>query len=155
MKLSFNLAVLIISLAAALYGTVAWAAETKTEEVQMEKQKMLFLCYWELNENVPVVDHLKIGKMLTESGLFPPQGVEIIRFDITPDYWGVTVFTAESAEAAFSLVDLWRVAGAGFFKKVKVTPAMPVNDAKAMGAKLYQAVKEAEAKMQQQKETAK
>ena len=115
----------------------------------MEDQKMLFLCYWELNENMPVIDHLKLGKMLMESGLFPPPGIELIRFDMTPDYWGVTIFKAESVEAAFSCIDLWRAAGTGFFKKVKVTPAMPVNDAKVLGAKLYQAVKEAEAKMKQ------
>ena len=113
----------------------------------MDDQKMLFLCYWELNENVPVIDHLKLGKMLLESGLFPPPGTELIRFDMTPDYWGITVFKAESAEAAFSCIDLWRVAGTGVFKNVRVSPAMPVKDASALGAKLYQTVKEAEAKM--------
>lgn len=55
----------------------------------MEDKKMLFLCYWELNENMPVIDHLKLGKMLLESGLFPPPGIELIRFDMTPDYWGI------------------------------------------------------------------
>ena len=108
---------------------------------------MLFLCYWELNENIAVIDHLKLGKMLMESGLFPPPGTELIRFDMTPDYWGITVFKAESAEAAFSAIDLWRVAGTGVFKNVKVSPAMPVKDASALGAKLCQTVQEAAAKM--------
>jgi hypothetical protein len=112
----------------------------------MEDQKMLFLCYWELNENMPVTDHLKLGKMLLDSGLFPPPGTELIRFDMTPDYWGITVFKAESAEAAFSAIELWRVGGTGVFKKVKVSPAMSVMEASALGARLYQAVKEAEAK---------
>jgi hypothetical protein len=85
--------------------------------------------------------------MLLETGLFPPQNTELIRFDMTPDYWGVTLFKAESAEAAFSAIELWRVAGTGIFKKVKVSPAMSVKDASALGAKLYQTVKEAEAKM--------
>lgn len=113
----------------------------------MEDKKMLFLCYWELNENMSVLDHLKIGKMLTESGLFPPDDVELIRFDMTPDYWGVTIFKAESAEAAFKLVEVWRMAGTGIFKKMNVSPALTVMDAKALAGKLYQTVKEAEAQI--------
>jgi hypothetical protein len=113
----------------------------------MGDQKMLFLCYWELNENMPVMDHLKLGKMLLESGLFPPPDIELIRFDMTPDYCGITVFKADSAEAAFTCIDLWRVAGTGVFKKINVSPALTVMDASALGAKLYQTVKEAEAKM--------
>lgn len=115
----------------------------------MEDKKMLFPCYWELNENMPVIDHLKLGKTLLESGLFPSPGIELIRFDMTPDYWGITLFKAESVEAAFTCVDLWRVAGTGVFKKIKIAPAMPVKDASALGAKLYHTVKEAEAQMKQ------
>ena len=113
----------------------------------MEDKKMLFLCYWELNENIAVIDHLKVGKMLTESGLFPPEDVELIRFDMTPDYWGVTIFKADSAEAAFNIVEVWRIAGTGLFKKMNLSPALPVMDAKALAGKLYQTVQEAAAKM--------
>ena len=87
------------------YGTFPWGAEQKTERVQTEYQKMLFLCYWELNEDTPVNDHLKVGKMLRVSGLLPFPGIEMIRFEITPDYWGVTIFRADNAEAAFTLID--------------------------------------------------
>lgn len=154
MKGRISLSVLVIAMVMALYGTFAWGAEQKAGAVQPEPQKMLFLCYWQLNENIPVIDHLKVGKLLTESGLYPPPGIEIIRFDMTPDYWGITVFTAESAEAAFAVIDIWRVAGAGIFKKVKVSPALPVKDASALGAKLYKTVKEAEAKMKEQQKAA-
>lgn len=115
----------------------------------MDDQKMLFLCYWELNENMPVLEHLKIGKMLTESGLFPPKDVELIRFDMTPDYWGVTVFKAASAEAAFNLVEVWRMAGTGIFKKMNVSPALTVMEAKALAANLFQSVKAVEAQVKQ------
>jgi len=108
---------------------------------------MLFLCYWESNENMPVLDHLKIDKMLTESRLFPPEDVELIRFDMTPDYWGVTIFKAASAEAALNMVELWRMAGTGIFEKMNVSPALTVMDAKALAGKLYPAVQEAAAKM--------
>ena len=154
MKGKISLSVLVVAFVVALYGTVAWGAEQKTKVVQAEPQKMLFLCYWQLNENIPVIEHLKVGKFLKEAGLFPPPGIEIIRFDMTPDYWGITVFKAESAEAAFAVIDLWRVAGTGFFKKVKVSPALTVKDASALGARLYKTVKGAEAKMEQLKKAA-
>lgn len=87
--------------------------------------------------------------MLTEGGLFPPDGVELVRFDKTASGWGVTPFLADSPEAAFSLVDLWKIAGTGFFKTIKVSPAMPVKDAAGNAAKLYKSIKEIEAKIKE------
>ena len=101
------------------------------------------------------MEHVQIAKMLTESGLFPPEGVEIIRFDRTASGWGVTVFTADSPQAAVSLVDIWKVAGEGFFKEVKVSPAMPVKEIMGNAASLYQSIKEAEATMKEQQGTVK
>ena len=46
---------------------------------------MLFLTYWELNENMPVAERMGIAQKLTSSGLFPPKGVKILRWDETPD----------------------------------------------------------------------
>ena len=51
------------------------------------------------------------------------------------------------AEAAFTVIDLWRAGGTGFFKSVKMSPALTVPDASALGAKIYQSVQEAAAKM--------
>ena len=154
MKGKIALSVFVVALVIALNGIFAWSAEQQTEAVPAEDQKMLFLCYWELNENMPSMQHIGIAKMLTESGLFPPPGVEMIRFDKTPGNWGVTVFKADSAEAAANLIGMWRVAAPGFFKKVKMSPAMPVKDAAASGARLYQSIKEAEAKMKEKAKAA-
>ena len=155
MKVRISISVLVVALVVALYGNFAWGVEQKTEAVPAEDQKMLFLCYWELNRNLPTMTHVKIAKMLTEAGLFPPEGVELIRFDKTASGWGVTVFKADSAEAASSLIALWSVAVPGFFKKVKLSPAMPVKDAAANAARLYKSIKEVEAKMAEQKKMAK
>jgi len=149
MKGKSTLVLLIVASIVALHGTFSWGAEQKAEAVQAESQKMLFLCYWELNENMPSIQHMGVAKMLTEAGLFPPPGVEMIRFDKTPSNWGVTVFKADSVEAATSLISMWRVAAPGFFKKVKMSPAMPVKESVALGAKLYKSIKEAEAQMKQ------
>lgn len=155
MKGRISLSVLVVALIVALYGTLAWGAEQKAEAVEVEAQKMLFLCYWEISENMPTMQHIGVAKLLTEAGLFPPPGVEMIRFDKTPGNWGVTVFKADSVEAAASLIGLWRMAAPGFFKKVKMSPAMPVKESAGLGAKLYKSIKEAEAKMAEQKKAAK
>jgi hypothetical protein len=146
-----SLLVILVALFVALDGTASIAAEQKTEAAPAEDNKILFLCYWELSEKMPSMQHIGIAKMLTEAGMFPPPGVEIIRWDKTPGNWGVTVFKADSAEAAASLKGMWRVAAPGFFKKVKMSPAMPVKNAAAQGAQLFKAVKEAEAKMLEQR----
>ena len=155
MKGRISLSVLVVALVVALYGTLAWGAEQKAEAVEVEAQKMLFLCYWEISENMPTMQHIGVAKLLTEAGLFPPPGVEMIRFDKTPGNWGVTVFKADSVEAAASLIGLWRMAAPGFFKKVKMSPAMPVKESAGLGVKLYKSIKEAEAKMAEQKKAAK
>ena len=155
MKVRISLSVLVVAMVVALYGTLAWGAEQKAEAVEVEAQKMLFLCYWEISENMPTMQHIGVAKLLTEAGLFPPPGVEMIRFDKTPGNWGVTVFKADSVEAAASLIGMWRIAAPGFFKKVKMSPAMPVKESAGLGVKLYKSIKEAEAKMAEQKKAAK
>jgi hypothetical protein len=89
---------------------------------------MLFLTYWELNEDMSVEERQQIAGKLTSSGLFPPKGVNIIRWDSTPDGWGIIVAEAETAADIFDAVNLWRVAGAGFFKFTKTSPAEPVHE---------------------------
>jgi hypothetical protein len=153
MKVKISFLVLLVAFFVALSSIVAWGTEPEPDIVKTEDQAILFLCYWELNENMPVMQHVGIAKMLTEAGLFPPEGVEIIRFDKTPDNWGVTLFKANSAQAANSLITLWRVSAPGFFKMVKMSPAVPVKESAANAAKLYQSVKEAEAKMKEKEKT--
>ena len=89
---------------------------------------MLFLMYWELNENMPVEERLQIAQKLTSSGLFPPKGVNIIRWDMTPDSWGILIAEAESIAAMDRAISMWRAAGTGFFKYTKTAPAMPVQE---------------------------
>jgi len=151
MNVRFFLSVIIAAALAILIGNISWGVEQKEATVQAEDQKMLFLCYWELNENMPAMQHVQIAKKLTETGLFPPPGVEIIRMDKTPGGWGVTVFKADSAKAANDMISIWRISAPGFFKKVELSPAMPVMEASASAAALYQSIQEAEAKMKEKK----
>lgn len=92
---------------------------------------MLFLTYWELNEGMPVEERQSVAQRLTGSGLFPPANVNILRWDSTPDGWGILLAEAERVEDITDAVNMWRAAGAGFFKNTRTAPAQPVQKALA------------------------
>ncbi|HAL48824.1 MAG TPA: hypothetical protein DCP37_13820 [Dehalococcoidia bacterium] len=73
-------------------------------------------------------ERIGIAQKLTSSGMFPPEGIDVIRWDGTPDGWGIIVTEAESVEAVVRAIEMWRVAGAGFFKTVKTAPAAPIQE---------------------------
>ena len=101
---------------------------------------MLFMTYWELNENMPDQDRLQIADKFTSSGLFPPKGVNIIRWDGTPDNWGILLLEADNAEDVFRAIDLWRAAGAGFFKFTKTSAALPIQEVIPIAADIQQSL---------------
>ena len=111
------------------------------------ENKMLFLWYWELNEDIPLEERLQVAKDLMSSGLFPPEGVNILRFDITPGNWGITVLEADNAADVFRAISIWRAAKGGFFTTVKVSPALPVKDAMPINGAMIEAVGKAKAQM--------
>jgi hypothetical protein len=88
---------------------------------------MLFLTYWELNEDMSVEERQQVAGKLTSSGLFPPEGVNIIRWDSTPDGWGILLAEAESAADIADAINMWRAAGTGFFKSTRTAPAEPLS----------------------------
>jgi hypothetical protein len=87
---------------------------------------MLFLTYWELNEAMPIEQRLQISQKLT--GMLPLKGVNIIQWVITPDAWGILLAEAESVADISQAIDIWRVAGAGFFKYTKTAPAQSIQE---------------------------
>ena len=89
---------------------------------------MLFLTYWELNEEMSIEERQQIAEKLTSSGLFPPKEVNIIRWDGTPDGWGILLAEAESAADINQAIAMWRTAGAGFFKSTRTAPAQTIQE---------------------------
>jgi hypothetical protein len=90
---------------------------------------MLFLTYWEINENMSEGDRIKFLQKLMSSGLFPPKDVNILRMDTTPDGWGITLFEAQNAADVIKSIDVCRMAEGGFFKSTKTAPVIPVEEA--------------------------
>jgi hypothetical protein len=89
---------------------------------------MLFITHWELNQNISGEERTQIAQKLTSSGKYPPEGVKILNWYSTPDGWGVTVFEAENEMAAIAVTDMWRMAGAGFFRLTRTAPAVTVEE---------------------------
>lgn len=97
---------------------------------------MLFLTYWELNENTPAGAQIQASQKLMTSGLFPPKNVNILRWDITPDNWGMLLCEAESAADINQALTMWRAACPGFFTTTKTAPALPVQESIPLTAAL-------------------
>jgi hypothetical protein len=90
---------------------------------------MLFISYWELTEEASAKEVDNIAQRLTSAGLFPPDDVNVLRWDITPDGWGMTVWEGESATDIEKGIEVWRIAQDGFFKSFKTSPATEIPDA--------------------------
>ena len=95
---------------------------------------MLFLTYWELNEDMPVEQRLKITQKL--SAMLPLKGVNIIQWVITPDAWGILLAEVESVADISQAINMWRVAGAGFFKSTRTAPAQTIQESVSQQADL-------------------
>jgi len=95
------------------------------------KVAMLFVVYWELNENLNPKDVAKLGAELAEKGLFPSEGIKQLGWYSTASvpYWGVTIEEADNAEAIFKDIAVWTNAKPGFFKVLKAAPALTAQDA--------------------------
>jgi hypothetical protein len=89
---------------------------------------MLFLTYWELNEATPASQQLQAAQKLMSSGLFPPKNVTILRWDATPDNWGILLAEADSVADVNQAITMWRAACPGFFAVTRTAPAMPVQE---------------------------
>jgi hypothetical protein len=95
------------------------------------KVAMLFVAYWELNENLNPKDIAKLGAELVEKGLTPVEGVKQLGWYVTSSVplWGVTINEADNAETIFKDMTVWTNAKPGFFKFLKIAPALTAQDA--------------------------
>ena len=91
---------------------------------------MLFLTYWKLNEGLSSQKTNEIATQLTEEGMFSPEDVEVIRWDGTPDGWGIVVWEADDVQAINNGLNMWRAAAGetAFFEKTQTAPAAPVEE---------------------------
>lgn len=91
---------------------------------------MLFLTYWKINEGISARKTNEIASTLTQEGLFPPDGAEVIRWDATPDGWGIVLWEADEYGAVNTGLNMWRAAAGetAFFEETRTAPAAPVEE---------------------------
>lgn len=101
---------------------------------------MLFLTYWKLNEGLSARKTNEIAMSLTHEGVFPPEGAEVIRWDATPDGWGIVLWEADEYTAVNNGLTMWRAAAGetAFFEETRTAPAAPVEDVIAEMAELLE-----------------
>ena len=99
---------------------------------------MLFLMYWELNENMSQEAQVEAAQKVMSSGIY--DNTNIIRWDITPDGWGITIFESDSIADIMRSMDMWRAAGTGLFKCTKTSPAMPIQESIALTGEVVKAL---------------
>ena len=103
---------------------------------------MLFLTYWELNENFDPSKMAELGQELMEKKLFPVEGVKLIGWYVSAgDMWGITISEADTTEQIARGNHMWRIAHPGFYKFIKTTPAMELVKAIPVGIQLAKDIK--------------
>lgn len=68
---------------------------------------MLYIAYYEISNDVPRREILEAGESLMEAGMWPPEGMEVLRWDTTVDGWGVTVAEVDSYETINRSILMW------------------------------------------------
>ena len=85
---------------------------------------MLFVTYFELNDNLDPTLIGELAQKFMSKKLFPTEGVKIINWLLTPENWGIVISEDDSEEAMFKDINMWRIALPGMFKTVKQAVAM-------------------------------
>lgn len=101
---------------------------------------MLFLIYWKINEELSAEQNQEIAERLTTEGQFPPEDQELIRWDATPDGWGIAVVEADDVASVHRGLNMWRAAAGdtAFFEETKTAPALPAQELIAENAALLE-----------------
>lgn len=90
---------------------------------------MLFISYFELNENFDPSELADIGLELINKKLYPAEGVEQVGWYLsTSDYWGITISKSDSEQAMLRSTNMWRIVKPGIFKSIKTSLAMETMD---------------------------
>lgn len=99
---------------------------------------MLFVTYYELSNDVAFEEILEAGNRLVEEGRWPPDGMEVLRWDGTVNNWGITVAEADDFETAYRAQAMWEALVPGMFEEIKTVPAAPVEEIMEEGGKVLE-----------------
>lgn len=98
----------------------------------------MFITYYELGNDVALDEILEAGNRLMEEGMWPPEGMEVIRWDATVNRWGVTIAEADDFETIYRAQAMWEALVPGMFEEITTVPAAPVEEIMAEGGQLLE-----------------
>jgi hypothetical protein len=88
---------------------------------------VLFITYWELNEDFDPSGLADIAQTLISKKLYPTEGIKQLGWYVsTGDYWGITISEADTEEQLVKDTNVWRMTKPGLFKFIKSSPAMEI-----------------------------
>jgi hypothetical protein len=64
-----------------------------------------------------------------------------VRWDSTPDGWGITLSEAKNVEDITHAINMWRAAAPAFFKFTRTSPAAPAKEAIQQGMEIASEIK--------------
>lgn len=99
-------------------------------------KRMLFITYYELANDVELDEVLEAGNRLIEEGHWPPEGMDVIRWDGTVNRWGVTIAEADDFETIYRAQAMWETLVPGMFAEIKTVPGAPVEEIMAEGGEV-------------------
>jgi hypothetical protein len=104
---------------------------------------MIFIAYWELNNDFEPSELASVAQTLLNKKLFPEEGTNIIAWYISAtDNWGVLVVEAENEEQMVRTISMWRIAKPGIFRLIKTSPGVEITKILPMVMKLAKQMKE-------------
>lgn len=91
---------------------------------------MRLLTYWTVNEGLSPDERARIVEEVIQDEAFPPGRVELVRWDGTPQGWGIALTEADGFPAVTNAVNAWRTVAAdtGLFAETKTAPAVPADE---------------------------
>ena len=92
---------------------------------------LLFLGYWELDENIGPKKAAELFAEALQKGVWPAKGIKVVSHYVSVDVpvWGVLTYEADNPEQIMKNIAVLRLTKPSFFKKVIVSPAMKAEEA--------------------------
>jgi len=99
---------------------------------------MLMITYYEISNDVTTREVIEAGQVLMDEGLWPPEGMDIIRWDTTVDNWGVSIAEVDDYETINRAILMWESMVPGMFEETRTAPAAPVEESMAISGALFE-----------------
>lgn len=100
---------------------------------------MRFVTYFELNEDRSSAQRIEAIDAHDLMEHYPPEGVDVLEWGLTPDRWGFAIYETDDIEALEEALELWRLFEP-WYETTKTAPFRPIDDSVETVAELVERV---------------